>query len=106
MNWRIHLSPCVALPDADTTLSLSVAGAVITINGDDLDLTSLGVGDTLPASAVDHPLIERDIRRTLDGIEITFVLMLGPGAPEEARFPAPIIMTTDGPVPLPPTVVP
>ncbi len=104
MNWRIELSPCVALPDADTTFSLSVAGSVITINGDDLDLSALNIGDTLPASAVDHPLIERDIRRTVDGIEIAFVFLLGPGAPEAARFPVHITVTTDGQVLLPATV--
>ncbi len=104
MSWKIELSPCVMLPGDTATLSLSVAGDVITINGEDLDLSPLEIGDILPASAINHPLIERDIACTADGIEITFIFPLGPGAPEAARFPAPIIMTDDGPVPLPATV--
>lgn len=106
MTWRITLSPCAMVPGDDTTLAASVAGDVITINGEDLDLSAMANGDTLPASAVDHPLVVGMITRVGDENRITLILPIGYPAPEEARFPAPIVMTDDGPVPLPATVAP
>lgn len=101
MSWRITLSPCAMVPGDETALSASVAGDVITINGDDLDLSAMADGDTLPASAVEHALVVGSISRVNGEIEITLILPVMHNSPEAARFPSPIVMTADGPVPLP-----
>jgi hypothetical protein len=101
-TWRINLSPSTLLPgDTSTQLEASVAGDVITINGDEIDLTDLPENDELLASAVDHPWIVGRLRRLNGEIQITIIFPIPVDASAEARAPAPVLMLTDGPVPLP-----
>lgn len=107
MTWRIRLAPSAALPGDDTRLTASIAGDTITINGGLLDLSALEEGDTLPGEAVDHPLVIGTIARVLGEIRISLLFPIGHPAPDEARFPADIVMLEDGNVPLPaPMIVP
>ena len=104
MTWHITL----AAIRMDGKLTLSAAGDVLTINGEDLDLSALGDGEALEGGAVDHPLVSSvdSIRRVGDMIHITVLLPTGYPAPEAARFAAPIEVTEDGPIALPEGVDP
>jgi hypothetical protein len=103
MGWTITLSPQVNAMD---DLSLSVDGDTITINGDVLDLSPMNDGDTLDAEAVDNPYVIETIRTANGTLYLTLLFPLRRGAPDEARFPQPITITTDGPVPLPANAAP
>lgn len=83
-------------------LSLSRTGDVLTINGQDYDLSGIPEGATLPRDAVACDLLASDIERTGGVLHLTLMLPHGPDAPEATRFPAPITLSTDGPVALPP----
>jgi hypothetical protein len=102
MTWHINLSPI----RMDGTLALSAAGNVLTINGEDLDLSALEDGDVLPFGAVDHPMIAGDITKEGGQITVTVLLPHGWPAPEDARFADPISVTEDGPIALPAGVDP
>lgn len=86
----------------DGPLTLSKQGDILTINGTKYDFTQLPNGATLPREAVDCPWLASDINRTDGELEMTLLLPHGPSAPEETRFPQPIIDPADGEVELPP----
>lgn len=104
MTWHITL----AAIRMDGTLTLSAAGDVLTINGDELDLSALEDGDVLEGGAVEHPLVSSvdPIRRMGAMIHITVLLPTGFPAPAAARFAAPIEVTEDGPIAVPSGVDP
>lgn len=83
--------------------SISVAGDVITVAGEEFDFSFLNAGDTLPASAVTPALFAGAITRGASGIEITVILPHGPSqyAPHERCFPQQIVVTEDGVIALP-----
>ena len=86
----------------DDTLTASVNGDVLTLNGDALDFGPLPNGATLPREAVDNPWIAGDVSRDMAGVlTVPLILPHGGDAPEGTRFPAPID-AGDGLVPLPP----
>ena len=83
-------------------LTLQRAGDVLTINGEAYDFTPLQEGATLPRAAVDCAWLASDVER-IDGVlHLSLLLSHGACAPEQTRFPAPIELTGDGPVELPP----
>jgi hypothetical protein len=84
----------------DDRLDLSVAGDVLTINGEAFDFTALPEGATLPRDAVVCDWLASDVSRIGGDIHMTMILPHGAAAPHETRFPAPII-AGDGPVDLP-----
>lgn len=87
----------------DETLTLSISGDSLTLNGEDLDLSTIPEGATLPRSAVEGcPWLAGDISRIDGELHLALVMPHGARAPEETRFPAPLTVTTDGPVTLPP----
>lgn len=98
MSWHITLSPQVSKRPA---LAVSVAGAVITINGDELDLSSLEDGDWLDEGATGSPIVQGKVTREAGVIHIRLLFPIRYGAPDSARYPAPIEVTADGPVALP-----
>jgi hypothetical protein len=85
----------------DETLTASVAGDVLTLNGTELDFGPLANGATLPRAAVDNPWIAGDVSRAMDGVlTVPLTLPHGADAPEATRFPDPLTVTS-GAVPLP-----
>ena len=96
---KINLSPM----RSDHTLELARTGDVLTVNGEDFDFGPLDEGATLPADAIDSEWIVGNVRR-VDGQLVFGAIILphGADAPHETRFPLPLIVTRDGPIPLPP----
>jgi hypothetical protein len=90
----------------DATLTASVAGDVLTLNGGALDFGPLPLGATLPRAAIPCDWIAGDVTRDDDGgLTVPLVLPHGAGAPPETLFPAPID-AGDGDVTLPPHTAP
>lgn len=83
------------------SLTLSKAGDILTINGEDFDFSSIAEGDVLPQDAVDCPLLASDVTRTGGETTLTLTLPIGPNASEAARFPAPIVNAPDGAIEVP-----
>lgn len=86
---------------SDETLSVSVAGDVVTVNGQALDLTPLLDGATLPAEAAGCSWVVGQIERVSGELNLTLLFPHSADAPEYMRFPESINVTEDGPVPLP-----
>lgn len=107
MNIKLVLHPRAC--DNLTPTLLERAGEALFIYSRRLDLSFLADGDTLRRGAIDHPLLRgAEIRRVGDVIEIDgllFPISLNQTDPA-ACFPEPIIVTGDGPIPLPPQFPP
>ena len=86
----------------DTPLSLHRSGDVLTINGVTYDFGPLPEGAILPRAAVDCDWLASDVTRTGGQIRLTLILPHGTDAPAARRAPAPLNLTVDGPVALPP----
>jgi len=86
----------------DDALTLHRAGDVLTINGTEYDFTPLPEGALLPRAAVDCDWLASDVTRTGGQIRLTLILPHGTDAPAARRAPAPLSLTADGPVALPP----
>lgn len=86
---------------SDEPLDLTVDGDVLTVNGESVDFSPVGEGDTLPREAVPVDWLRSDVERINGDLHLTLILPHGPTAPTETLFPAPALIT-DGPVPLPP----
>ena len=95
---KITLSPL----RANTPLTASRDGDTLTINGETFDFSPLEEGETLPADAIESGWITGDVTRTDGALHITLRLPHGANAPEETRFPEPIIDPPDGEIALPP----
>ena len=87
----------------DDTLSVSVAGDVLSLNGTEFDLSGIPEGATLPRAAVTCDWLASDIERIGGALHLALILPHGDHAPHETLFPTSINVTTDGPVALPPT---
>lgn len=85
----------------DDGLILTRRGDVLTINGLDYDFAPLPEGAILPRDAVDCPWLASDVTREGGQLRLTLILPHGADAPPEAVFPAPLLLTADGPVTLP-----
>lgn len=78
-------------------LTLDWDDPVLIVNGTPYDLSELGDGDT-----AEHDVIRR-AERTGDDYIVTLRLPHGANAPQETRFPEPVVMSADqGVVPVPP----
>jgi hypothetical protein len=95
---QIILSPI----RAETPLTLHRAGDVLTVNGEVFDLSGIPEGATLPREAVACDWLASDITRQGGSLQMTILLPHGANAPEETRHPAPLVLTANGPVALPP----
>lgn len=82
-------------------LALSVAGDVLTLNGEVFDFTALPEGATLPRTAVACDWLVSDITRSGGEIAMSVILPHGAHAPKQTLFPEPITLSVDGPVTLP-----
>ena len=86
----------------DAVLAVSVKGDVLTLNGQELDFSSLKPGSRMAAETVACPWISGVVSRDAAGkLTVPLILPHGANAPSETLFPAPI-ETVDGPVVLPP----
>ena len=81
----------------DDRLDLSLAGDVLTINGEAFDFSALPDGATLPREAVTSDWLASDVERIGVVIHLTLILPHGADAPPETLFPAPV-SATNGPI--------
>ncbi|ARE84935.1 hypothetical protein KZZ08_17145 [Roseovarius mucosus] len=95
---QITLSPT----RRDTPLTLSRTGDALTLNGEVLDFTPLPEGATLPREAIASDWFAGPVERVGGTLRLTLVLPHGANAPQETLFPAPLTLTGNGPVTLPP----
>lgn len=92
---RISLTPVFS---DSPRIAASVAGDVLTINGESFDFSPLPEGATLPAGAIDSPHFIGPVERIDGELHLTLRFPHGFDASEALRFPEPIHMTSDGPV--------
>lgn len=90
----------------DAPLAAMVAGDTITLNGVSFDLSPLPEGGALPAGAMGSSWFVGAITREDGVLHVGLILPHGHDAPDETRFPAPLLVVADGPVPLPPHAAP
>ena len=95
---RIRLSPQCR----DEPLVLIRSGDTLVVNGETFDFTPLPDGATLPRDAIDSEFFVSDVSRVEGKLDLTLLLPHGPDAPEQTRFPEPIMDPPDGVVALPP----
>lgn len=95
---KINLSPV----RCDEKLTVAVKGDCLTLNGVSYDFSPLLEGATLPSEAIDCEHIIGDVVRENGVLILTLRLPHGANAPEETRFPVPVVTTKDGVVTLPP----
>ncbi|NUB46512.1 hypothetical protein GEU84_019135 [Fertoebacter nigrum] len=86
----------------DMPLVLRRHGDRLCVNGAELDLSGIPEGAVLPRAAVACDWLAGDIERRDGILHLVLILPHGPDAPEATLFPAPILLTGDGPVTLPP----
>lgn len=84
----------------DTNLTLERLGDTLVVNGDPFDFSNLPDGASLPADAVSGDWLAGPVRRM--GGELAFHVYLphGRNAPHAVLFPAPITVSSDGPIDL------
>lgn len=68
---------------------------ILTVNDTPFDMSLLEDGDT-----AEHEVL-LNASRTGDDYTVTVVLPHGPNAPEETRFPQPVLVASNGVVPVP-----
>jgi hypothetical protein len=83
-------------------MTLHRVGDILTINGEAYDFAAIPDGATLPQGAVDCPWLASDVERIGGVLHLALILPHGAGAPAQTRFPAPLTLSGDGPVALPP----
>lgn len=95
---RIFLSP----QRSDREISLSAHGDVLIINGDALDFSDLPDGGEYPPEAIDNPFILGSVTRIEGEIQITVLMPYSnPNPPHTVAFPAPVVVSNNGPIDLP-----
>ena len=85
----------------DETLTASLAGDVLTLNGETFDFTQLPEGATLPAEAIDSEWFVGPVSRIDGEMHLTLRLPHGPNPSQAVAFPGPITVTEDGEIALP-----
>ncbi|MCF6780939.1 hypothetical protein [Stutzerimonas stutzeri] len=85
----------------DETLTASLAGDVLTLNGEAFDFTQLPEGATLPAEAINSDWITGPVSRISGELHLTLRLPHGPNPSQNVAFPESLRVTEDGPIRLP-----
>lgn len=98
---RISFVPLAVLPGAGTTLVVSKAGYVLTINGDVVDLSGIPDGASLPAEAVDNEFVVGTVERVAGTLHVTLLLPFDGFPWPPVAFPADIVSAPDGIVAIP-----
>jgi hypothetical protein len=96
--FHINFSP---IGEENPVFDASVSGDVLTVNGQSVDFSPVGEGDTLPREAVPVDWLRSDVERINGDLHLTLRLPFADPAPQETRFPDPVSVS-DGPVPHPP----
>lgn len=94
---RVTLSPV----RMDETLTASITGEVLTLDGGTFDFTQLPEGATLPAEAIASDWIVGPVERINGELHLTLRLPHGPNPSHAVAFPEPVHVTEDGPIALP-----
>ena len=94
--FEIRLSPV----RSESTLSVSVSGDVLIINGTSFDFSPLPEGGSLPAAAIDCADIVGPVTRNGSVIKVTLRFPHGPAPQQHVAFPEPITVA-EGVVVLP-----
>lgn len=85
----------------ESGLTVTRQGERLEINGAEVDFSDLAPGDYQSAGQIDCDLVVGAERDATGALCVTLILPHGPDAPPEVRFPEPVTLTEDGPVPLP-----
>ena len=85
----------------DETLTASLSGDVLTINGEAFDFGPLPEGATLPADAIESEHFIGPVSRIAGELHLTLRLPHGPNPSQAVAFPEPLTVLEDGPIPLP-----
>jgi hypothetical protein len=91
---------------SDLGLTLSYMDETLSINGEPYDFSGIPEGATLPQGAVECAFLVSDVSRKDGVLELALILPHGADAPPETLFPAPVLVTQDGPIPVPPYQAP
>lgn len=94
---KIILSP----QRRDDTLDVIKNGDILTVNGEDFDLSPIGEGDTLPWGAVNSLWFAGDIDRINGELVLTLLFPNPWNYSQEQAFPVPLENVPDGPVQFP-----
>lgn len=108
MKMTLNLRPQVPIGEV-RTLVVERQGQTLRLNSESLDLSFMRPGDYLPAGSIEHPLLGgASVIRDETGILIDGLLfhIAVDQADAAACFPEPILVTEDGPIPLPPQFPP
>ncbi len=85
----------------DDTLEVVRIGNVLVLNGESFDFSSMGDGDTLPASAISSEWFVGEVEKTAAELTLTLVLPNPHNYSQEQAFPADLVNVPDGPVAFP-----
>jgi len=85
----------------DETLTASLAGDALTLNGQAFDFGPLPEGATLPAEAIDSEWIVGPVSRIDGDLHLTLRLPNGTSPSQAVAFPEPITVAEDGEIVLP-----
>ena len=86
---------------SDATLTVFREGEKLTINGVELDFSSLPEGATLPADAISSDWISGDVSRQDGQLHICLLLPHGAAPSEHVAFPQAVIDPADGQIAIP-----
>jgi len=90
----------------DDQLTLSVAGACLTLNGVGLDFSDIPEGGRRRQAETGCDWLASDVERRDGVLYVTVILPHGARAPQQTLFPTPVTVTQDGMVTLPPYALP
>lgn len=77
----------------DIDVVISVSGDIITINGEEFDLSPIGEGETLPHGAISSDIFLGSISRVDEALELGFILPLKNSPHKKLAFPEDVVFT-------------
>lgn len=85
-----------------TPLTVTRNGDILTLNGETFDFSPLPDGATLPREAIASNWFAGPVERIEGVLHLSLIVPFGPSAPPQTINPAPLTLTGNGPVTLPP----
>jgi len=86
---------------SDARLKLERQGDTLLVNDVAYDFSAVPEGASLPQAAVTGDWLADDVTRVGGVLHLAVILPIGRDANKKSRFPAPVRLRQDGPVPLP-----